>query len=153
MRPIIRMHAYDYDRSTAHSDQWQELELILCRLLQHRNMRERREGSSVCVTYTSGNFKACMYETHGRCMFSFTRMCKQSSADCCRRSKVFTPREDELGTISISVFALAGVPAQKHPQTTHVPQARPGNGNGEWVVGGCAKGVLARPPFPLTPLC
>ena len=40
---VIRMHACDYDGSAAHSAQWQELELILHRLLQHGNMRERRE--------------------------------------------------------------------------------------------------------------
>ena len=33
-----------WDRSAAHSAQWQDLELIFCRLLQHGNMRERREG-------------------------------------------------------------------------------------------------------------
>ena len=37
MRPVIRMHACDYGA------QWQELELIFGRLLQHGNMRERRE--------------------------------------------------------------------------------------------------------------
>ena len=43
MRPVIRMHAYDYDRSAAHGAQWQELEIILCWLLKHGNMRERTE--------------------------------------------------------------------------------------------------------------
>ena len=43
MRPIIRMHACDYDCIAAHGAQWQELELIFGRLLQHGNMRERRE--------------------------------------------------------------------------------------------------------------
>ena len=43
MRPVIRMHACDYDRSAAHGAQWQELELIFGRLLLHGNMRERRE--------------------------------------------------------------------------------------------------------------
>ena len=43
MRPVIRMHACDYDRSAAHGAQWQELELIFGWLLQHGNMRERRE--------------------------------------------------------------------------------------------------------------
>ena len=44
MHPVIRMHAYDYDRSTSHGAQWQELELILRQPLQDRNMCERREG-------------------------------------------------------------------------------------------------------------
>ena len=44
MRPVIRMHVYDYDHSAAHSAQWQELELVFGRLLQHGNMRERRES-------------------------------------------------------------------------------------------------------------
>ena len=47
MGPVIRMHAYDYDPSAAHCAQWQELELILRWLLQHENMRERRERASL----------------------------------------------------------------------------------------------------------
>ena len=43
MRPVIRMHACDYDRSSAHGAQWQELELIFGWLLLHGNMREKRE--------------------------------------------------------------------------------------------------------------
>ena len=43
MRPVIRMHACDYDRSAAHGAQWQELELIFGRVLQHGIMRRRRE--------------------------------------------------------------------------------------------------------------
>ena len=47
MNPVIRMHVCNYDRCAAraqsHSAQWQELELIICWLLQHGNMRERRE--------------------------------------------------------------------------------------------------------------
>ena len=92
MRPVIRMHACDYDRSAAHGAQWQELELIFGRLLQHGNIRERRDGSSVCVTQTSGNVHACVSQTHGSCMSPCTKMRKQSSADCCRRSKVFMTR-------------------------------------------------------------
>ena len=41
------MHACDYDRSAAHGAQGQELELIFGRLLQHGNIWERRDGSSV----------------------------------------------------------------------------------------------------------
>ena len=33
-----------HDRSAAHSAEWQDLELIFRQLLQHGNMRERREG-------------------------------------------------------------------------------------------------------------
>ena len=44
LRPGIRMHAFSYNRSAAHGAQWQELELILRRLLQHGNMSERRKG-------------------------------------------------------------------------------------------------------------
>ena len=43
MRPVIRMHAWDNNHSAAHGAQWQELELIFSWLLQHGNMRERRE--------------------------------------------------------------------------------------------------------------
>ena len=43
MRPVIRMHACDYNHSAAQGAQWQELELIFSQLLQHGNMRERRE--------------------------------------------------------------------------------------------------------------
>ena len=61
MRPVIGMHTCDYDRSAAHSAQWLELELIFGRILQHGNMRERREGSSVCVTYIVDQQKrSCM---------------------------------------------------------------------------------------------
>ena len=55
MRPVIRMHARDYDCSAAHGAQWQEQELIFGRLLQH-----------------------------GNCMSLCTKMRKQSSADCRR---------------------------------------------------------------------
>ena len=55
MGPAIRMHDCEYDRSADHGAQWQELELIFGRLLEHGNMCKRREGSSVCVTYTHGN--------------------------------------------------------------------------------------------------
>ena len=48
MRPVIRMHACDYDRRPAHGAQWQKLELIFGRLFQHGNMLERRERSSMC---------------------------------------------------------------------------------------------------------
>ena len=106
MRPVIRMHAYDYDRSAAHSAWWQELELILRQLLQHENMRERREGSSVCVTKTSGNVNGCGYETQGSCMFSCRKMRKQSSADCCRCSKVFMTRM--RSSLPIGVFFVHG---------------------------------------------
>ena len=40
---VISMHACNYDRSAAYDAQWQELELIVGRLLLHGNMRERRE--------------------------------------------------------------------------------------------------------------
>ena len=43
MRPVIWMHACDYDRSADHGAQWQELELIFGRLLIHGNMRKRKE--------------------------------------------------------------------------------------------------------------
>ena len=51
-----------YDPSAAHSAQWQKLELILRRLLQHRNISERRER----VVYASlrpaeAFMRACMY--------------------------------------------------------------------------------------------
>ena len=48
MRPLIKMHACYYDRSTAHGAQWQELELMFGQLLQYRNMRERRAESIAC---------------------------------------------------------------------------------------------------------
>ena len=53
----------------------------------------REEGkSSVCFTKTNGSIHACMYETHGSCMFPYAKRRKQSSADCCWHSKVFTMR-------------------------------------------------------------
>ena len=48
--------------------------------------------SSVCVTQTHGNIHACVYQAHGSCTFLCTNMHRQSSADCCRRSKGFTIR-------------------------------------------------------------
>ena len=57
MRPVIRMHACDYDCSAAHGAQWQELELIFGRLLQHRNIRERRDRSSVCTVHQLDQWK------------------------------------------------------------------------------------------------
>ena len=53
----------------------------------------RQKGKScVCITQTHGNVHTWVYQAHGSCMFLCTNMCKQSSADCCRRSKVFTTR-------------------------------------------------------------
>ena len=58
----------DYDRNAAHSAQWQDLELILRQLLQHRNTRYRRER----VAYTSlipveAFMRACMRPTEAAC--------------------------------------------------------------------------------------
>ena len=68
MRPVIRMHAYDYDHNAAHSAQWQKLELILRWLLQHGKMSERREQ----VVYASlrpaeAFMRACMRLTEAAC--------------------------------------------------------------------------------------
>ena len=58
------MHACDYDSSAAHSAQWQELEQIFGRLLQHRNMRERRKRVVyVLLTPTETLIHACLRPT------------------------------------------------------------------------------------------
>ena len=69
MRPVIRMHACDYDRSAAHGAQWQELELIFGRLLQHGNMRERRERVVHASLRPAEAFmRACMRPTVAACL-------------------------------------------------------------------------------------
>ena len=69
------MHAYDYDRSAAHGAQWQELELTLRWLLQHGNMRERRER----VVYASlrpaeAFMRACMRPTEAACFHFYENL-------------------------------------------------------------------------------
>ena len=63
-RPRVR------NRSAAHSAEWQDLELIFRQLLQHRIMRESREGSSVCITYCRSAetfMHACLRPTEAAC--------------------------------------------------------------------------------------
>ena len=60
MRPVIRMHACDYDRSAAHGAQWQELELIFGWLLQHGNIQEKGKGSVVLLIPTERFMHACL---------------------------------------------------------------------------------------------
>ena len=60
MRPVKGMHACNFDRCAAQDAQWQELELIFGRLLQHGNMRKRREGSSVCITVLDQLKRSCV---------------------------------------------------------------------------------------------
>ena len=67
MGPVIRMHAWD-DHSAAHGAQWQELELTLGRLLQHRNMRERRERVAHVSLRPAETFMcACRRPTEAAC--------------------------------------------------------------------------------------
>ena len=59
-----------------------------------------------------------------------------------------------MGPICVSAFALAVVPARQQPQTTYVPHAQPGVGNGGgWSV----QGSTGPAPLPLDstppPLC
>ena len=68
MRPVIRMHACNQDRSTIHGAQWQELELIFGRLLLHRNMREKRERVVHVSLRTAETFmRACRRPTEVAC--------------------------------------------------------------------------------------
>ena len=77
MRPVIRMHACNYDCSTAHSAQWQELELIFSRLLQHGNMRERRERVVYALLIPTETFMhACLRSTEA------ARFREQKCANC-----------------------------------------------------------------------
>ena len=62
------MHACDYHRSAAHGAQWQELELIFRQLLQHGNMRERREGVAHASLRPAETFmRACLRPTEAAC--------------------------------------------------------------------------------------
>ena len=56
------------------------------------NTAREKGKRCVCVSETSGNVHACVSETHVSCMFPGTKQRKQSSSECCRRSKVFTIR-------------------------------------------------------------
>ena len=68
MRPVIRMHECDYDRSAAHGAQWQELELIFGWLLLHGNMRERRERVVHASLRPAETFmRACRRPTEAAC--------------------------------------------------------------------------------------
>ena len=52
MRPVIRMHAYGYDCSAAHGAHavaGAGAGTNIARAFTNGNMRERREGSSVCI--------------------------------------------------------------------------------------------------------
>ena len=69
MRPVIRMHACDYDRSAAHGAQWQELELIFGQLLQQGNIRERRERVVHASHRPAETFmRACRRPTEAACL-------------------------------------------------------------------------------------
>ena len=69
-------------RSAAHSDQWQDLELIFRRLLEHGNMRKRREVvEHVSLISVETFMGVCLRPTAAN--VSVYKMHKQSSADCC----------------------------------------------------------------------
>ena len=56
------------DRSAAHIAEWQDLELIFCQLLQHGNMRERREGVAHASLKPAEAFmRACCRPTEAAC--------------------------------------------------------------------------------------
>ena len=76
MHPVIKMHACDYNRSAAHSAQWQELELIFGQLLQHENMRERRERVVYVLLIPMETFMhACLRPTEA------ARFCERKCAN------------------------------------------------------------------------
>ena len=61
-----QMATWLWDGRTAHSAQWQDLEVIFGGLFT--TQRERRERKRcVCVSETSGNVHACVSETHVSC--------------------------------------------------------------------------------------
>ena len=64
------------DRSAAHSAQWQDLELIFRRLLQHGNMHERREG--------------VVHQASFRPVETFMRACLRPTEDACFREQKCT---------------------------------------------------------------
>ena len=56
------------DRSATHSAQWQDLELIFRRLLQHGNMRKRREGVEHASLRPAETFmRACLRPMEAAC--------------------------------------------------------------------------------------
>ena len=68
MRPVIGMHACDYDRSAAHGAQWQELELIFGRCLLHGNMCKRRERVGHASLRPAETFmRACFRPSEAAC--------------------------------------------------------------------------------------
>ena len=97
MRPLIRMRAYDYDCSAAHGAQWQELELILRRLLQHGNIRARRKGSIGCASLRPAEtlMRACMRPSEAAC-FRVRKCTNNHQLNCGRCSNVFTTRMRSL---------------------------------------------------------
>ena len=69
MRPVIGMHACDYDHSAAHGTQWQELELIFGRLLQHGNIRKRgTEVACASLRLVEMFMRACHRPTEAACL-------------------------------------------------------------------------------------
>ena len=69
MGPVIGMHVCDSDCSAAHGAQCQELELIFGRLLQHGNMRERRERVVHASLRPAETFmRACRRPTEAACL-------------------------------------------------------------------------------------
>ena len=81
------------DGSAAHSPEWQVLELLFGGLLTTHVCFSETSGSvNACVSETGGSDIAHMSETHISSTFPCTKRRKKSSADCCRRSKVFPIR-------------------------------------------------------------
>ena len=91
----ISMHAClskdVYNHSAAHRALWQDLELIFRRLFQHGN-RPARRARIVYASLSLQKRYVCVSETHRSCTFPCTKMCEQSSADCCWHSKVCMTR-------------------------------------------------------------
>ena len=70
MRPVIRMHGYNYVGNAAHGAQWQELELILHRLLLYNMETCAREGKGVaCASLRPVEtfMRACMRPMEAAC--------------------------------------------------------------------------------------
>ena len=56
------------DAAPTHSAEWQDLELIFCRLLQHGNMHKRREGVVYASLKPTEMFRyACLMPTEAVC--------------------------------------------------------------------------------------
>ena len=91
---------WPWDRSAAHSAQWQDLVLIFGGLLQHGAREGKEMHMRLCVSQTSGSVHACVSETHVSRRFPCKKKLKQSSFECCRQWKGFSDTHTQPVSVS-----------------------------------------------------